>query len=134
MNFAPPKNYLFMLPDMITPAEQDEVVEVARALLTDGYVYIFSARETSVVDRGDIRYLPLRTESMPYFGEVSGVLVARDRQLAKVARETYPGAAVMVFDPGQPLEIVSGNPEPVVDRLTWRPAADTASEPLLQAA
>jgi hypothetical protein len=132
-----PKHYLFMLPEMITLEEQNEVAQAAKALLTEGYVYLISPHEKTVEDRDEIRYMPLRRDSLPCFGEVSGVLVARDQSLARTAKEVYRDAPVMVFEPGVPFERVSGGratarveatPTP-----TWKPRYNTVSE-LRQAA
>ncbi len=106
-----PKHYLFMLPEMITLEEQNEVAQAAKALLTEGYVYLISPHEKTVEDRDEIRYMPLRRDSLPCFGEVSGVLVARDQSLAQAAKQAYRDAPVMVFEPGQALESVSGRNE-----------------------
>jgi hypothetical protein len=131
-----PKHYLFMLPEMITLEEQNEVAQAAKALLTEGYVYLISPHEKTVEDRDEIRYMPLRRDSLPCFGEVSGVLVARDQSLAHAAKQVYRDAPVMVFEPGQALESVSYGGraiERVEAKTAWRPRFNTVSE-LRQAA
>jgi hypothetical protein len=131
-----PKHYLFMLPEMITLEEQNEVAQAAKALLAEGYVYLISPHEKTVEDRDDIRYMPLRRGSLPCFGEVSGVLVARDQSLAQAAKQVYQ-APVMVFEPGQPFESVSGGTTATeraeVKTTAWRPKYNTVTE-LRQAA
>lgn len=132
-----PKHYLFILPEAISLDEQHEVVQAASKLAEEGYVYLASAHVKTMEDRDNIRFMPLHTDRMPCFGEVSGVLVARDRDLARSAKEVYRDAPVMVFEPGVPFESVSGgratdgveaNPT-----LAWRPRYNTVSE-LRQAA
>ena len=130
-----PKHYLFILPEAITLDEQHEVAQAARALLTEGYVYLISPHEKTVEDRYEIRYMPLRRDSLPCFGEVSGVLVARDQSLALAAKQVYQDAPVMVFDLGQLLESVSGGraTEPAEVTPVWKPGYNTVNE-LRQAA
>ncbi|QIF00404.1 hypothetical protein [Roseimicrobium sp. ORNL1] len=134
-----PKHYLFILSAAITLDEQHEVVQAASKLAEEGYVYLASAHVKTMEDRDNIRFMPLHTDRMPSFGEVSGVLVARDRELARTAKEVYRGAPVMVFEPGVPLESVSsagGRAAEQVEATTalaWRPRYNTVSE-LRQAA
>ena len=130
-----PKHYLLILPEAITLDEQHEVAQAAKALLTEGYVYLISPHEKTVEDRDEIRYMPLRRDSLPCFGEVSGVLVARDQSLALAARQVYQDAPVMVFDPGQSLEAVSGRAtERGAIKPARKPKVDTARKPMRQAA
>lgn len=125
-----PKHYLFILPEAITLDEQHEVVQAASRLAEEGYVYLASAHVKTMEDRDNIRFMPLHTDRMPCFGEVSGVLVARDRELARTAKEVYRDAPVMVFEPGVPLESVSGGRgiERIEDTPAWKPRYNTMSE------
>lgn len=129
---ALPKHYLFLLPETVTLDEQAEVAQAASALAPEGYVYLASAHVKTMEDRDNIRFLPLHTDRMPCFGEVSGVLVARDRDLARTAKEVYRDAPVMVFEPGVPLGTVSG--ERTIERAevettpAWKPRYNTVSE------
>lgn len=97
--FDAPKRYLFVIPTTTTLEEQNEVVRMAKQLMPDDYVYVASAHEGAVEDRENICYLPLRRHDIPAFGIVSGVMVARDRYLAQLAKQAYPDIPVMVFDP-----------------------------------
>jgi hypothetical protein len=135
MNSLSPKNYLFLLPEMITLEEQNEVARAAKALLAEGYVYFFSAHEKTTVDREEIRFLPLHGDRLPYFGDVSGVLVARDQQLARQARQVYQGAPVMIFEPGGPLDVASHCEEerPAIKSTRW-PKMEIDAGPLRYAA
>jgi hypothetical protein len=130
-----PKHYLFILPEAITLDEQQEVVQAASRLAEEGYVYMASAHVKTMEDRDNIRFMPLHTDRMPCFGEVSGVLVARDQELARTAKEVYRDAPVMVFEPGVALESVSGGraTESVEATPAWKPRYSTVSE-LRQAA
>jgi hypothetical protein len=134
-----PKRYLFILPEAISLDEQQEVVQAASKLAEEGYVYLASAHVKTMEDRDNIRFMPLHSDRMPCFGEVSGVLVARDRELARTAKEMYRGAPVMVFEPGVPLESVSGGRATESVEATpasapaWKPRYNTVSE-LRQAA
>ncbi len=99
--FATPRRYLFVIPPTTTLEEQHEVVRAAKALMPDDQVYVASAHESAVQDRENICYLPLHRNDIPSFGTVSGVMVARDTYLAQLAKRTYPGVPVMVFDPAE---------------------------------
>lgn len=88
-----PKHYLFILPKAISLDEQHEVVQAASKLAEEGYVYLASAHVKSMEDRDNIHFMPLHRDRMPCFGEVSGVLVARDQELAQSAKEVYRGAS-----------------------------------------
>jgi hypothetical protein len=96
-----PNRFLFLLPASTTPSEQDVVASAAQELTPLGYVYIASAHVPTMEDRGDIRFMPLRDGTLPCFGAVTGVMIARDQELVRVAQENYPGAQVVVFDPAQ---------------------------------
>jgi hypothetical protein len=129
-----PKHYLFILPEAISLDEQHEVVQTASKLAEEGYVYLASAHVKTMEDRDNLRFMPLHTDRLPCFGEVSGVLVARDQELARAAKEVYRDAPVMVFEPGAALESVScGQAESVEATPVWRPRYNTVSE-LRQAA
>jgi hypothetical protein len=105
----PPHRFLFMLPDSTTPTEQDHIVNAAKELTTMGYVYVASARESTMEDRDNVRYMPLKEYDLPCFGEVTGVMIVRDQEMARMAEEAYPGAKVFVIDPSQ------GAPEAATD-------------------
>jgi hypothetical protein len=94
-----PLHYLFLLPESATSSEQDAVTKAARELTTVGYVYVESASEKTLDVRDDIRFMPLKVDSLPHFDALAGVMVVRDHQLAHVAQEAYPGAKVTVIDP-----------------------------------
>lgn len=99
-----PHHFLFMLPASTTPSEQDEIVETAKKLTSMGYVYVASAHEHTMEDRDEIRFMPLRNDDLPCFNAVAGVMVVRDKGLAEVAQQTYPGANILVIDPAQPAQ------------------------------
>ena len=113
-----PKHYLFMLPPTTTIEEQHGVVKAAKDLLPDGYVYVASAHEHTMEDRESIRFMPLRTNDLPCFAAVAGVMVARDEHLALVARQVYPGTPVMVFDPAEPSQERMAMEVPAPQRVT----------------
>jgi hypothetical protein len=98
----PPHHFLFVLPGSTTPDEQERVVKSAKQLTSMGYVYVASAHERTMEDRENIRYMPLRENDLPRFGNVSGVMVVRDQACARAAVEAYPGASIFVIDPSQP--------------------------------
>lgn len=126
-----PKHYLFILPEAITLDEQHEVVQAASKLAEEGYVYLASAHVKTMEDRDNLRFMPLHTDRLPCFGEVAGVLVARDRELARTAKEVYRGAPVMVFEPGVELEDVSGGDrdfERAESAPAWKARDNTVSE------
>ncbi|RBP42403.1 hypothetical protein DES53_106109 [Roseimicrobium gellanilyticum] len=132
-----PKHYLFILSEAITLDEQHEVVQAASKLAEEGYVYLASAHVKTMEDRDNLRFMPLHTDRLPCFGEVSGVLVARDQDLARTAKEVYRDAPVMVFEPGVPFDSVSESR--AIERAedtsapAWKPRYNTVSE-LRQAA
>lgn len=128
-----PKHYLFILPEAITLEEQQEVAQAATALASDGYVYLASAHVKTMEDRDNIRFMPLHADRMPSFGEVTGVLVARDRDLARAARDTYRNTPVMVFEPGAAFSTASSSPISE-RRLSTRPALDLTEHLLKQVA
>lgn len=132
-----PKHYLFILPEAISLDEQHEVVQAASKLAEEGYVYLASAHVKTMEDRDNLRFMPLHADRLPCFGEVSGVLVARDQELARTAKEVYRDAPVMVFEPGVELESVSGGRASegveIMPTPSWKPRHNTVSE-LRQAA
>jgi hypothetical protein len=93
-----------MLPASTTPSEQDKIVESAKKLTSMGYVYVASAHEHTMEDRDNVRFMPLRNDDLPCFGALAGVMVVRDKGLAEVAQQTYPGANVLVIDPTEPAQ------------------------------
>ncbi|MBB5037628.1 hypothetical protein [Prosthecobacter dejongeii] len=92
-------NFLFMLPASTTAAEQEIIVSLARRMTALGYVYIASAHEGTMVDREDIRFMPLHEDMLPSFGVMAAVFIVRDQRIACAAREVYPDAHVLVIDP-----------------------------------
>lgn len=96
-----PNHFLFLLPASTTASEQEVVANAAQELTPLGYVYIASAHEPTMEDRGDIRFMPLHDGTLPCFGAVTGVMIARDQELVRAAQENYPGAQVVVFDPAE---------------------------------
>src|SRR4051812_39535854 len=94
-----PHHFLFMLPATTTPADQDQVLKAAKELTSMGYVYVASAHERSMEDRDDIRFMPLKSDDLPRFGSLAGVMIVHDQEMARVAEEAYPGAKVIVIDP-----------------------------------
>jgi len=123
-------HFLFLLPPSTTPAEQDVIANAARELAPMGYVYIASAHEKTMEDRGDIRFMPLRDGTLPCFGAVTGVMIVRDRELVRQAQENYPGAPIVVFDPAEAAQKEMGFDELQVPML----AAAAAVRPRLKAA
>ena len=118
----PPQNFLFMLPADTTPAEQEVIVNLARRLTAMGYVYIASAHEKTMEDREDIRFMPFHRDLLPSFGEMAGVFVVRDQNIAAAARQAYPNAHVLVIDPDRVRDDLADY-EPEVIRSWPTPAA-----------
>lgn len=93
-----PRHFLFMLPLTTSTTERNAVIDWARRLSPQGYVYIASAHEKVAEDRDGIRFLPLHAEALPCFGEVTAACVLHDESIAKAARQAYPGAQVIVIN------------------------------------
>ncbi|GAA5141388.1 hypothetical protein GCM10023213_25420 [Prosthecobacter algae] len=126
-------NFLFMLPASTTGAEQEIIVNLARRLTSLGYVYIASAHEGTMVDREDIRFMPLHEDMLPSFGALTGVFVVRDAGIAAAAQDHYPAAHVLMIDPARVEEdLPEYEPEQVIaawpaSKTLWsRPIRETA--------
>jgi hypothetical protein len=115
-----------MLPDSTTPEEQECVVNSAKELTSMGYVYVASARERTMEDRDNIRFMPLRSDDLPRFGNVSGVMVVRDHEFARAAEQAYPGAKVFVIDPATPAPAKAAE-----EHVRPRPVASTVWQPVM---
>jgi hypothetical protein len=125
-----PHHFLFMLPGSTSPEEQEQIVKTAKELTSMGYIYVASAREKTMEDRDNIRFMPLREGQLPCFGSVTGVMVVRDQSIARAAEEAYPGAKIFVIDPAHDI------PEAPVEepQQSRRRANLTWPQPLMQAA
>jgi hypothetical protein len=120
-----PHHFLFMLPGSTTPEDQERVVKSAKALTSMGYVYVASTHEHTMEDRDNIRFMPLRSNDLPRFGEVSGVMVVRDQEVARAAEQAYPRARVFVIDPSGPA------PAKTEERVRPSPAAIMVWQPVM---
>lgn len=134
-------NFLFMVPASTTEAEQEIIVSLARRLTSLGYVYIASAHEGCMVDREDIRFMPLHEELLPSFGLLTGVFVVKDPAIASAARQAYPGTHVLMLDPARVEEdLPDYEPEaviaswPTLDRARSQPPALEVGTRMLSAA
>jgi hypothetical protein len=124
-NSTVPHHFLFMLPATATPADQDHVVKAAKELTSMGYVYVASAHERTMEDRDNVRFMPLKSDDLPRFGSLAGVMIVRDQEMARVAQEAYPEANIMVIDPTPAAEKTPETPRPA------RRTAATAWHPLM---
>jgi hypothetical protein len=122
-----PHHFLFMLPGSTTPEEQERVVKSAKDLTSMGYVYVASAHERTMEDRDNIRFMPLRSNDLPRFGNVSGVMVVRDQEYARAAEQAYPSAKVFVIDPSSPAPAKAAG-----ERVRSRPAALAVWQPMMR--
>jgi hypothetical protein len=126
-----PHHFLFMLPESTTPDEHEQVVKAAKELTAMGYVYVASTQERTMEDRDNIRFMPLKSDDLPRFGSVSGVMVVRDQKMAQVAEEAYPGAKIMVIDPA-PAALTAPDSTRALRRASgpvWHPLMGSSSVP-----
>ncbi len=93
------QNFLFMLPASASPTDENLVSAAAKKLTSCGYVYVASSHEKDIVDRDNVRYMPFHPEALPNFGTMTQAFVLRDEDIARAAREAYPGAEVSLIDP-----------------------------------
>lgn len=97
--FPAPQNFLFMVPSSVGGAELEIIFGLARKFTSLGYVYIASAHEKSMVDREDIRFMPLHEAQLPAFGELTAVFVVKDQTVVEHAKQAYPDAHVLLLNP-----------------------------------
>ena len=92
------RNFLFILPQAATEEEHALIEAIATTVSGMGFVYVASADQPTMEDRGAIRYLPFRAGHFPSFGKVDAVFVLRDREVASAALAEYPCAEAFVVD------------------------------------
>jgi hypothetical protein len=93
-----PRNFLFIVPTPATAEDHALVEAIATTMSSMGYVYVASADQRLVEDRGAIRYLPFRAGHFPSFGTLDAIFVLRDREVANAALAEYPAAEAFVLD------------------------------------
>ncbi|MDZ4287503.1 MAG: hypothetical protein U0984_06075 [Prosthecobacter sp.] len=94
-----PRNFLFILPHRATPEDHALIFTIASSMTGLGYVYVASADQATMEDKGQIRYLPFRTGQFPSFGVINAVFVLRDREVATAALAEYRGAEAFLLEP-----------------------------------
>lgn len=108
-------------------------MNLASRLMTMGYVYVASAHESTMVDREEVRFMPLHQEMLPSFGTLTGVFVVRDHEITKAAREAYPEAHVLMIDPARVEEdLPEYEPERVI--ASWPTSRTVWAAPLHETA
>lgn len=80
---------------------------IADSMASVGYVYIASVDQTTVEDRGQVRYLPYHPGQFPSFGQVRAVFVLRDRAVALAALAEYSDAAGYLLEPCRELAAIT---------------------------
>jgi hypothetical protein len=75
------------------------IATLAQSMTGLGFVYVASIDQTTMEDRGQVRYLPFHSDHFPAFGQVDMVFVLRDRQVAGEALKEYQGAQAYVLEP-----------------------------------
>lgn len=93
------RNFLFILPQEATAEDHALIFTIASSMTGMGYVYISSAEQTTMEDKGQIRYLPFRGGQFPSFGSVNAVFVLRDREIATAALAEYQGVETFLLEP-----------------------------------
>jgi hypothetical protein len=93
------RNFLFIMPQAATPEEHVLVESIATTVTGMGFVYVASADQSMMEDRGPIRHLPFRAGHFPSFGSLDAIFVLRDHAVAAAALVEYPGAEAFVVDP-----------------------------------
>jgi hypothetical protein len=92
------RNFLFILPQAASAEDHALIEAIATTVTSMGYVYVASADQPLVEDRGAIRYLPFRAGHFPSFGTLDAIFVLRDREVADAALAEYPRAEAFVVD------------------------------------
>ena len=86
-----------------------------------------------MVDREDIRFMPLHQEMLPSFGLLTAVFVVKDQAIANAAREAYPEAHVLMIDPVRVEEdLPEYQPEKVI--ASWPAASSMWAAPTRETA
>ncbi len=93
------KNFLFIIPDELSPLENAILAVTIGRMAHYGYVYVADVQQHHVEDRDCARYMPLRNDAMPCFGRIDSVLIFHDGDYETPARKSYPDARIMIFNP-----------------------------------
>lgn len=112
-------NYLFIIPDELSPLERAILDVTVRQLVNHGYVYVADVQQHVIEDRDGIRYMPFRAGIMPRFGSMNSVVVFHDPDFETTARICYPGAHIMILNPAD----AESDDVPVSNREMLRRAA-----------